>query len=289
MFGYVRIYKPECRFREYEYYRGVYCGVCRALRKCGGACARLTLSYDAAFLALVRMALEGETPRFVKKRCPAHPLRRHTEALPTAAAELSARMSLILTYYKNKDDRRDEKGRKRLRARLLSPALGRMSRRAAKGCEALEPRIKESLEALWAFEAAPTLSLDRPAVLFGETLGEILSFGLAGEKEKIARAIGRAIGKWVYLADALDDREEDLRLGRYNPIVTVYGDKLPEGNEAIALALDACLAEAEAALDLLDFPDRDMQALAENVLRFGMPREYEKIMKKETSPDARPL
>ena len=289
MFGYVRIYKPECRFREYEYYRGVYCGVCRALGKCGGACARLTLSYDAAFLALVRMALEGETPHFAKKRCLAHPLRRHTEALPTAATELSARASLILTYYKNKDDQKDEKGRRRFVAWLLSPALGRMSRRATKEYEALEQRIRASLEALWAFESAPTLSLDRPAALFGETLGEILSFGLADEKEKIARATGRAIGKWVYLVDALDDREDDLRLGRYNPIVFIWGDKPTAGNEAIALALDACLAEAEAALDLIDFPNDDMKALAENVLRFGMPSEQDKIMKKETAPDERPL
>ena len=108
MFGYVRLYKPECKFREYEYYRGVYCGVCSALGRCGGACARMTLSYDAAFLALVRLALEGETPRFAKKRCLAHPLRRHTEALPTHAAELSARASLILTFYKNTDDLADD-------------------------------------------------------------------------------------------------------------------------------------------------------------------------------------
>ncbi len=285
MFGYVKIYKPECKFREYEYYRGVYCGVCRALGKCGGACARLTLSYDAAFLALVRMALEGEKPRFAKKRCFAHPFRRHTEALPTHAAELSARASLILTYYKNKDDRNDEKGRKRLRAKLLAPSLGRMSRRASKGYAVLEERIRERLEALWAFEASPTPSLDRPAVLFGETLAEVLAFGLEGEKQTVARAVGRAVGKWVYLMDALDDRVEDLRLGRYNPVVLVYKDKISEGEEAIALALNACLADAEAALDLVEFPDGDMRALADNVLRFGMPSVYENLMKKEIAPD----
>ena len=285
MFGYVKIYKPECKFREYEYYRGVYCGVCRALGKCGGACARLTLSYDAAFLALVRMALEGEKPRFAKRRCLAHPFRRHTEALPTHAAELSARASLILTYYKNKDDLNDEKGSKRLRAQCLSPWLLGMRRRAASGYAELEARVKARLEELWAFEEAPTLSLDRPAALFGEVLAEVLSFGLDGENEKVARAVGRAVGKWVYLIDALDDRETDLRLGRYNPIALVYGENMSEGEEAIALTLNACRFEAEAALDLVDFPDGDMKALAENILRFGMPNEYKKLTKKETASD----
>ena len=36
MFGYVTANKPEMKIREYEYYRGVYCGLCRALGKCGG-------------------------------------------------------------------------------------------------------------------------------------------------------------------------------------------------------------------------------------------------------------
>ena len=285
MFGYVKIYKPECKFREYEYYRGVYCGVCRALGKCGGACARMTLSYDAAFLALVRMALEGERPRFAKKRCLAHPFRRHTEALPTHAAELSARASLILMHYKNKDDLNDEKGSKRLRAKCLSPWLRGMYRRAASDYEALDARVKARLDALWAFEEAPTPSLDHPAALFGEVLAEVLSFGLDGEKEKVARAVGRAVGKWVYLIDAFDDREADLRLGRYNPIALVYGENVSEGEEAIALALDACRFEAETALDLVDFPDGDMKALAENVLWFGMPNEYKKMTKKETASD----
>ena len=285
MFGYVKIYKPECKFREYEYYRGVYCGVCRALGKCGGACARLTLSYDAAFLALVRMALEGEKPRFAKRRCLAHPFRRHAEALPTHALELSARASLMLIDHKNRDDLSDEKGAKRFRAKCLSPVLRGMSRRAARGHEELEARIAQSLRALWEFEAAPTLSLDRPAALFGETTAELLSFGLEGKKQKIARAVGRAVGKWVYLIDALDDFADDLALGRYNPIAAVYGAELSRGQEALALALDACLAEAEAALDLVDFPDSDMRSLADNILLFGMPAVCEKLMKKETFPD----
>jgi hypothetical protein len=240
----------------------------------------MTLSYDAAFLALVRLALEGETPRFAKKRCLAHPLRRHTEALPTHAAEVSARASLILTYYKNTDDLTDEKGAKRMLARLLSPALGRMSRRAAKEHEALRDSVLAHLRALWDFEKEPTPSLDRPAVLFGEVLGEVCAFGLEGERERIARAVGRAVGKWVYLIDALDDFEKDRRHGRYNPIALVYGTA-DEGREAIELALDAALAEADAALDLLDFPDGDMRALTENILRYGMPSVYEKLTKKE--------
>ena len=54
MFGYIRTDVPEMRVRENEYYRAVYCGLCRAQGKCTGQCSRFTLNYDIVFLALLR-------------------------------------------------------------------------------------------------------------------------------------------------------------------------------------------------------------------------------------------
>ena len=62
MFGYIRTDTPELRVRENEYYKAVYCGMCRAQGKCTGQCSRLTLSYDMVFLALLRLAVSGENP-----------------------------------------------------------------------------------------------------------------------------------------------------------------------------------------------------------------------------------
>ena len=57
MFGYIGVHDAELRLRELDCYRGVYCGLCRAQGSCTGQCSRLTLSYDFAFMALVRTAL----------------------------------------------------------------------------------------------------------------------------------------------------------------------------------------------------------------------------------------
>ena len=51
MFGYVRPYKDELRVREYEQYKAIYCGLCRALGKNYGVLSRLTLSYDCTLFA----------------------------------------------------------------------------------------------------------------------------------------------------------------------------------------------------------------------------------------------
>ncbi len=283
MFGYIKLDKPECKIRAYEYYRAVYCGLCRALGKCGGQCARLTLTYDFTFLALVHMALAGETPQFHKKRCIAHPFFAHAEAKCNPSLTFSANASLLLTGGKLLDDRADEKGRKRLRALCLLPLFRPAVRRARRAEGELHAILTERLSALAAFEKQPARSIDRPALLFGEVMAALLSHTFTDGKATIARAIGLAVGKWVYLVDALDDFDEDARRGRFNPILQVLDGK-PLDEETlgqIETALDACLTDASAALDLVDFPDDDMKALCENLLHGGMPSVAKEILTKK--------
>ena len=60
MYGYIRPVERELRLRESEYYRALYCGICRAQgRQCGNI-SRLSLSYDSVILALLRIAVTGE-------------------------------------------------------------------------------------------------------------------------------------------------------------------------------------------------------------------------------------
>lgn len=292
MYGYIRVDKPECKIREYEYYRGVYCGLCRALGKCGGAPARFTLNYDFTFFALARMAVTGEKPVFSRRRCVAHPFARHIEAKPNDALACSAAASLLLAYEKNRDDIADEKGARRFRARLLAPVLRGFSRRPSREWRELEKTIAGHLRRLSEMEKNPPLSVDRPAEIFGNLMADILSFALDGEQGRIAAAIGMAVGKWVYLIDVLDDLEEDVKRGRYNPIATVFGDKpLDEaGKEELRVALLSCLGEAERAFDLIEYPDRDMKNVIENHLYLGMPGIIREILsKKENLSDERSL
>lgn len=292
MYGYIRIDKPECRIREYEYYRGVYCGLCRALGKCGGTCARLTLNYDFTFLALVRMAVTGERPEFSPRRCVAHPFVKHAEAKPNDALACSAAASLLLAYEKNRDDIADEKGAKRFRARLLAPVLRGFSRRPSREWRELDEAVTANLARLSELEKDPPVSVDRPAGIFGGLMADILSYGLEGSQKKIAAAIGMEVGKWVYLIDAIDDFESDVRKGRYNPLATVFGREPLNGNEKeeLRVALTSCLAEAERAFDLIEYPDRDMKNLIENHLYLGMPGMILEILsKKETLTDERPV
>lgn len=285
MFGYIRVNRPECRIREYEYYRGVYCGLCHTLGKCTGQCSRLMLGYDFTFMVLVRLALEGITPTFKKSNCIAHPFRRRLMAKPQKGSaeeeifSLCACATVLLSYHKVCDDITDEKGFRRMRARMSRPFVGGLRRRAAKRYAPLDARIKTGLSALSEIEKSDLLSADAPAEAFGKLLSEVFSYGLADGKKRIAENVGFRIGKWIYLVDAADDYGEDIRKQRYNPLVRVYGEALSSAErETLAEALIAELVQAERGFDLIDYPDDDSRAIVENIIYSGMPSVAQRVL-----------
>lgn len=288
MFGYVRADKPEMRIREYEYYRGVYCGLCRSMGKCCGQCSRLTLSYDFAFMALVRMAIVGEKPEFKPRKCIAHPFKKRAMAEISPSLKYCASASVLLSYYKIKDDITDERGGKRFFAKLLKPFFGKMKRRSAKKYKELGDRIEESLLELSKIEKdSECVSLDRPAETFGSLLAVIMSYELEGAEKKIAEKIGYHLGKWIYIIDAADDYEEDVKKSRYNPIARVYGEEGLDGEaaERISVALTCELSEAEKGFDLIEYPTVDMKEIVSNIIYLGMPAVAKETIKKTERKD----
>lgn len=284
MFGYIRAYAPELRVREYEFYRAVYCGLCRANGRRTGCASRFALSYDFVFLAIVRLALTGGEAGFVRRRCAAHPATKRSEMTRNAQLDFCASAAALLAYHKLRDDIGDESGKKKLRALAALPFARRMRRRALRQIPGLDEKIRASLDALSRTEREGVASVDIPAGIFGEITEEILAYGLEpGATERIAREIGRHIGKWIYIADALDDYPEDIKKGRYNPFACLPGggEMTESERDGIRAALLCELAEAERAFDLMEYGGRygdTLRALVSNIIYLGMPRRIEDIL-----------
>ncbi len=274
MFGYVTAARGELRVAEYEFYRAAYCGLCRANGRCTGQCSRMALSYDFTFLALVRMALVGEEPSFKKAWCLAHPFGRRAVMLPNNTLDFCARAAGILIYHKLRDDIDDERGAKRLRARLALPFASAARRRAKKKLSGLDGRVSEHLLRLAEIEGRREPTVDLPATVFGELVADILSEGLEGTSASLARLIGLHIGKWIYIADALDDYESDREAGRYNPFSLMWIDGIDENaRQGILAAMTGELADAESGFDLLDLDRRGrLGGVIKNIIYCGMPR-----------------
>ena len=285
MFGYVKVNRPELKVREYETYRGAYCGLCRAMGKCTGNCSRMTLSYDFAFLALLRITFTRDALEFARGRCIAHPLTKRSYLKRNPSLDYCAGAAAILNYHKVKDDLSDEKGLKKLSALGLLPFVAYSRHRALKrlGLSPLDKSISEGLERLSEIEKQKTASVDTPAAAFGGILGDIVSYGLDGDERRIAYSLGCAVGKWIYSADALEDWREDGEKGRYNPFILLYERPAPtpEDFESISLSLKNGLFAAESAADLIDFSSEDIKNIIWNILYLGLPGRIDAIGKDE--------
>ena len=273
MFGYVKIQKGELRVREYEYYRAAYCGLCRSMGKCTGQCSRLTLSYDIAFLALMRMTLMGTAPAFKKRRCLVHPFRARMMMEPNGELAFAADAAALLAFEKCRDDIADDKFFGRVAARVRCAFLHAAYRRARKRHTALAGELRTALAELAAVEREKRPTVDEPAAIFGRLLAGLMAEGLPEQEARIARVIGDKVGRFIYIVDAIDDLARDAKKGNYNPILLTFGAVL--GDETRALLKDALigsLADVDAALALApDDADGTRRAILENIVYLGMP------------------
>ncbi len=280
MFGYIKAYPEELRLRENEYYRAAYCGLCRAMGKCCGTCSRATLSYDMVFALLVRMAISGETPEFELGRCAVHPFKKRPYMKISPELMFTARASVLLSYEKLNDDVCDEKGSKKLVAKVARGFLKNGKGRAERELPELAASLKEGLSKLSELEERHEPTVDRPAELFGNIMADVISHGYEGHDKRIAREIGLHAGHWVYVVDALDDCDDDVKKGRYNPFYLLYGEA-PTIEQKKAM-LDILAADTQAignAVDLIDRRDRrDLFEILENTVSYGMRGSAEKVV-----------
>jgi hypothetical protein len=289
LFGYIRAHRPELKVKENEYYRAIYCGLCREMGRCTGQCSRATLSYDLTFFSLVRMVLSGTDPKIERKRCIAHPLRKRAFVISNIELEISACTSAILTYYKVMDDLSDERGVRRARAYLILPFARAARKRAKKKHPTLDSAVSSHISRLSELERESGRTPDEIASVFGELMGELMSYGYDGARKKIAHAIGLHIGKWTYFADAADDMEKDAKSGAFNPLLSLYRDtKLADAQkEELFHALILELSDAEASFDLLEYRATECEindiseAIIKNILYFGMPNVQRSVIYKD--------
>lgn len=271
MFGFIRPVKAELRVKEAERFRQVYCGLCHTIRAQYGHFYTLFLSYDMTFFALVIGCGEQSAAPPCQKRCAAHPLVRQSCAETDAALTRAADVSVLLTYHKLQDSVRDERGIKRLAARLLCLLGRRGYRKASARLPDANAKMVEALAALHMLEQQNCDSMDRAADASARLTAAAVPH-TGDSRERVLRQMFYHIGRWLYLLDAAQDAGEDIKAGSYNPVVRRYGLRtadLTEIKEPLERTLERSLADVCMAFDLLDA--RQDAELIRNIIFLGMP------------------
>ncbi len=277
MFGYVKPVVDNLLVREHEFYKATYCGICRSMKAHTGFFSNITLTYDSVFLALVRMAYIDDAELGVtNRRCIAHPIKKRPMLNDNTALEYTARAFAVLSYYKMLDDLSDEKLMKRIAVGVVRPVLSGAKKKADE--PELESIVKDRLDKISALESEGCPSVDAPAQLFGELLGEIFAYGLDGAARLVTYEVGLHLGRFIYAADAAEDYPEDKRLCRYNPYVLSYGgaDLTDENRATIKTALLLECRALEAAINLVEFGNKvTVENIVRNIIYEGLPKRIE--------------
>lgn len=268
MFGYVTIYEPELKIKDYRKYKAYYCGLCRTLKERHGHIGQLTLTYDMTFLVILLTSLYETQTQSSRCRCKAHPVKKQ-DVLRNKITEYAADMNLLMAYYHMKDDWEDER-----KAGGLAGSL--ILRRKAEKIEKRYPRqartVKKELEEIARCEKEETMDLDRISGCFGRLMAELLVFREDHWQETLSK-MGFFLGKFIYIMDAVEDLEKDLEKGLYNPLKEIRKREDHEEylKEVLCMMIAECSAQFEKLPCLLDAD------ILRNILYAGVWKRYQKM------------
>lgn len=271
MFGYVKVNKPELKIKDYEQYKAVYCSLCRELGRSFGIVPRMTLSYDFTFLALLRLAISEECPAFERKRCAFNPMKKcHYCSNRREVFRYTSAASVIMIYYKLRDNLHDAGFFKKAGAGLMTPLFARAHKKAKKLYPELEKFVSDMITSQFEVESKADISVDISAEPTARALGNIASFGIENdEKRIITERLGYCLGRWVYLLDAADDLEQDLKTGDFNPFRSlVKGEDTSSVYEEAEAVLTRTLTELSRTYDLLEV--NRFKPILDNILYEGL-------------------
>lgn len=294
MFGYVTPCKMELKIKDFEKFKAYYCGLCRSIKRSYGNLPRLTLNYDMTFLALLLDSLSDEKNIVKKQFCSLHPLKKRVILIDNSAIDYAAFFNVLLTYYKLLDNFEDDKS---LKSKIYASVLKIYLKKSPNYNSENSKRISEILKTLSMEEqASKGKSLDELSHHFADLTGCILA---AYEKNKDYEdslyKLGYNLGKWIYIIDAYDDLERDMKESKFNAINSTfnsenltYKELATLVKERIKFLLSMCGAGCIENLNKL--PIKRNYDLLYNILQYGLMEKMDKVFNgKEESSNEKSL
>ena len=270
MFGYVLPRKDKLSEQALERYRAAYCGLCRSLKKRYGFHARFLVNYDMTFLYFL---LQNHAQEASKCFCPARVFCKKNCLPNDEVMAYAADLSVLLSYWKLCDADADGRFVKKLGAKSIKLLFLRAYRKAAKRLPESDAIFAEQLEILQKLERENCASIDKSADAFAKMLRGCASVVKDEKERRKIELLLYHVGRFLYLADALEDLPKDVKSNSYNPLRFRYaiadGKLTKEDQEQFLISVDASVTMAASALELLD-GSSDKELLT-NIIYYGLP------------------
>ncbi|MFT5873350.1 MAG: hypothetical protein ACI8WT_002294 [Clostridium sp.] len=285
MFGYVTPCKMEMKIKDYEKFKAYYCGLCNSIKNSYGNLPRLTLNYDMTFLAVLLDSLSEDKCNFTKFKCTIHPLKKRIMIDNNAALDYAAFCNITLAYYKLMDDACDNKT---IKSKVFVVLLKNYLSKSEVAYMDVMTYTKKKLLLLNTLESDPKdIGIDELSHVFADLTGFIVSFYYkdASFKEDLYW-LGYNLGKWIYIIDAYDDLEKDIKSDTFNAIDSLFNrSKLDFESFSIKIKPRIDFILATCAMQCLKYlnnlPLIKNEDILRNILELGLMEKMDKVFKNE--------
>lgn len=276
MFGYLRPYEPYLYGKDDTLFKALYCGVCKSIGTNCGQISRLGLTYDIALMSAFVHNVTGRDVSIDKSSCVAHRIKKRPIAKIDEISQKLADLNTILVYYKLKDDVADEK-----KGGIKSFVFKGGYKKAVKRNSGFNETVKKYLSILDKYETENVDIIDQVADSSATLLAELSKEVLEDYSNECTYNLFYFVGKWVYLIDALDDYDKDVKKGSYNVFKLQYkspskSDLIEKNREDIEFIFKDIISNIAKNYSQIKFNFND--DLLKNVLLRGISETTVKIM-----------
>ena len=274
MFGYVTVCEPELKVKDLKKYRAYYCGLCRTLKEDYGFMGQMTLTYDMTFAVILLSSLYETIAKHEEHRCKVHPVKRQ-HMLRNEITSYAAAMNVLLAYYHMEDDWQDDH---KVSSLMTKSLIQGKAKKIIEKYPRQSEIIRKSLEELGECEHENSMDIDRAAGCFGRLMAELFVWK-EDIWEKTLRKMGFYLGKFIYLMDAYEDLEKDLRKKEYNPFEAMVKNDPKDFDTLSKLILTSMMSECSKSFERL--PILRHASIIRNILYSGVWSKYEYVQAKK--------
>ena len=215
MFGYVLPDKPNMFMKDYALYRSFYCGMCKQIKRCHKSnLLRLSVNYDVTFINVFLHGVTGCPMAFREERCILNPFKKKCVLIEDEVSVACVYLNTLLADFKARDDLHDRPSPlKRLLRSLFKGKVKKAGKELPEVAQALDKAYLEQAEV----EKEENCSFDQAATPFARCMQEIFRLLTKDKYTEDIGDVGFYLAKYVYLLDAVDDFEKDVKKGEFNP------------------------------------------------------------------------
>lgn len=219
MFGYVKTDLPNMYVKDTVLYKAAYCGLCKGIGKTCGQAGRFALSYDLTFLSVLLHNVCNVDMVIEKERCVLHRIKKRPIASYDDLTGRVAFLNIIFAYYKLSDDVIDAN-----KGRAKRSFIKKAYSKAKKAEPKLDAIVDEKYKLLRQFEKDNSDSIDMVSDCFGKMLSETVEVLAEEHCTEELKELAYNLGKYIYLIDALDDFDKDIKKGQFNVLHNAFND-----------------------------------------------------------------